>query len=227
MMKKRVQEFDGNREPMYREPQVDIHTALKNAHDDTDRLRDRRDFFKRRSEDLEDELEHARVRNGQLEAMLTDEKERVAQTKRSANQMQSAMDNRETFLGEQTADLEVCGTFDKLLKGIKTWSTSFVGGEGDLFKEAKLSEYQRVAPIVSELQPLVKMTTNKRQKRLFVRGWTAYVMCSKLFRTLDLPPAESGKDVWVRQALADNFQTLENNLWFTGQWSSRYGCYLY
>ncbi|KAF2624865.1 hypothetical protein BU25DRAFT_460707 [Macroventuria anomochaeta] len=126
------------------------------------------------------------------------------------------MDERETFLGEQASDEDVYGKFDKLMSEIRTWSSHFNGGNADSFKEDRFSEYQNIVPLYTELRDLDEITTKKRKKRLFVRGWTAYVICTKLFRTLDLAPAgDLGNDVWLGNALADNFRCLENQLWLT------------
>jgi hypothetical protein len=146
-----------------------------------------------------------------------DEQERVERTKRSANQMQSTMDNREFFLGAQAHDDEIRATFSKLMNDIKTWSTRFSGGNGDYFKEEMFPEYQRIAPLYTEPRHLENITMNKKQKRLFVRGWTAYVMSRSLFRTLN-SVGDLGADVWLDPALADNFLRLENELWFASQY---------
>jgi hypothetical protein len=196
-----------------------LHTQLSDALEDLEEAKSQKTKFKRLIEQLEDELAGSLAEVGQLKAALMDEQTRLAQTKRSADQMQSTMDNRESFLGQQSNDESMCGAFDRLMNDIKTWSTQFVGGTTDTFKKEKFLEYQRVAPRLTELQSFAKMTANKRQKRLFVRGWAAYIMCTRLFRTLDLAPAgNSGDDVWVAKPLADSFQVLESWLWFIGQW---------
>lgn len=157
-------------------------------------------------------MAHYKAHNGQLQAALLDEQSRVERTKRSANQMQSSMDNREFFLGQQATDDDIRGDFSKLMNDIKTWSTRFTAGHTDTLAEAQFAEYQKICPLYSEPRHLTKVTVNKRNKRLFVRGWTAYVICKQFVRTLDTP--NSGKDIWLDSVLADNFQSLEDSLWF-------------
>jgi hypothetical protein len=170
-------------------------------------------------QELEDLLDHCKAENGRLQADLIDERARLERTMRSADQMQSAMDNRESFLGEQANDEEVCGMFDKLMNDIKTWSTHFSGGgSANTLSESNFPDYQRVVPLHTEIGHLDKILVVKKQKRLFVRGWTAYVICTSLNRSLDLPPVgDLGEDVWLNQAVADNFRCLENQLWLSGK----------
>jgi hypothetical protein len=131
--------------------------------------------------------------------------------------MQSTMDNRELFLGEQAHDDDVCGKFSGLIAAIKTWSIRFNGGEGKSFHADAFPEYQRVAPLCPQIQHLDSIATDKKRKRLFVRGWTAYVMSKSLFRTFD-PPGVVGTDVWLDEKLAYGFERVENNLWDAGQY---------
>jgi hypothetical protein len=183
-----------------------------------DQLRADRNKYKQRARELEDQLAHCETENGRLQADLIDERIRLERTMYSANQMQSSMDNREYFLGEQANDEEVCGMFDKLMNDIKTWSTNFSGGSANTLSESDFSNYQRVVPLYTNIEHLDRVFRVKKQKRLFVRGWTAYVVCTSLNRSLDLPPfGDVGEDVWLDQAMADNFRCLENQLWLTGE----------
>jgi hypothetical protein len=104
---------------------------------------------------------HSQAEDGQLEVHLFDERERVAQTKRSANQMQSSMDNIKSFLGEQPNDGEVYGKFANLTNDMKIWSIQFSGGNADSFRKERSSDYRRVAPGFTELQLLTEITMNK------------------------------------------------------------------
>jgi hypothetical protein len=175
-------------------------------------------MYRQEAQELDDLLEHCKAENGRLQADLMNERARLERTMRSADQMQSAMDNRESFLGEQANDEEVCGMFDKLTNDIKTWSTNFSGGSANTLSESDFPDYQRVVPNYTEIGHLNKILTVKKQKRLFVRGWTAYVVCTLLNRSLDLPPVgDLGEDVWLNQAVADNFRCLENQLWLSGE----------
>jgi len=152
----------------------------------------------------------------ELSHNLAKEQERVDRTKRSANLLETAMDNKEVFLGTQARnDDEVRGKFGSILSSIKTWSNNFNAGSGHTFREDMLPEYQRVAPLCTKLQTLEQTVTDKKRKRLFVRGWAAYVMTKSLFRTLD-PLGDLGKDIWLDGGVGDTFSRLENELWFSG-----------
>jgi nucleoside phosphorylase len=164
------------------------------------------------------ETNHYRAQVVELQAALGREKEIVERTMQSANKMQSTMDNRELFLGEQANDDVVMAMFGKLMSDIKTWSTRFNAGDADAFSEERLQDYRRVAPQYTEVSQLGNISARKRQKRLFVRGWTAYVMCTKLFRSLNLAPLGGlGEDVWIRKELSESFSCLENELWLIGK----------
>lgn len=164
------------------------------------------------------ERNHYRALAVELQGALSREKEIVERTLQSANQMQSTMDNRELFLGEQANDDVVMATFGQLMGDIKTWSTRFNAGDANAFDEKKIQDYQRVAPHYTKVSQLEYVCAQKRQKRLFVRGWTAYVMCTKLFRSPDLSSAGNfGEDAWIGEKLAYNFGHLEDELWLTGQ----------
>lgn len=157
----------------------------------------------------------------QLQDELVKEQDRVDRTKRSANLLEATMDNKEIFLGSQARnDDEVRTRFGSLINSIKTWSNNFNAGSGDFFSEDMLPEYERVTPLCTRLHYLEKIVNDKKRKRLFVRGWAAYVMTKMLFRTLD-PLGDSGTDVWMEPGLADTFSRLENELWFAGEFSLR------
>jgi hypothetical protein len=104
---------------------------------------------------------YSQAKDGQLEVHLFDERERVAQIKRSANQMQSSMDNIKSFLGDQPNDGEVCGKFANLTNDMKIWSIQFSGGNADSSRKERSSDYRRVAPGFTELQLLTEITMNK------------------------------------------------------------------
>jgi hypothetical protein len=152
-----------------------------------------------------------------LQDELAKERDRADRTKRSVNLLETEMDSKEFFLGDQARnDDEVRGKFGSLLSSIKTWSNNFNAGAGYAFKEEMLPDYQRVAPLCIHIERLEHLVNDKRRKRLFVRGWAAYIMMKLLFRTLD-PLGDYGTDVWVEASTADTFARLENKLWFTGQ----------
>ncbi|OAL49032.1 hypothetical protein IQ07DRAFT_681058 [Pyrenochaeta sp. DS3sAY3a] len=188
---------------------ADMSSKQRHHRNEEERLRENRNYYKDKFEALE--LKH-REENRRLRAELNQERDRVERAVRSADHMQSTMDNREYFLGEQASDDEVCTMFITLLNEIKNWSQAFSSGSSRTLQEERFQEYQRVTPMYSEFHDLENSTVNKKQKRFFVRGWTGYVMCTKLFRNLEGPEGGLGEDAWLEKAIAGNFRFLENRL---------------
>lgn len=198
----------------FAEPRRDTRPE-QNYETDKDRYRRERNEYKHRCRDLEERHGHNISIIKQLQDDLRAEKDQVSRTKRSANLLETTMENKEIFLGAQARnDDEVRGKFKSIISSIKTWSNNFNAGVGHAFSEDMLLEYQRVAPLCTQMQYLEKVVDDKKRKRLFVRGWAAYIMTKLLFRTLD-PLGDLGTDVWMSQGLGDHFARLENELWFT------------
>ncbi|KAF1830152.1 hypothetical protein BDW02DRAFT_583095 [Decorospora gaudefroyi] len=182
---------------------------------DRERYKRERNEWKRSCGEYEEAYKQCLSVNNQLSENLAKEQDRVDRTKRSADLLEAAMDNKDVFLGAQARnDDEVRGRFGSILSSIKTWSNNFNVGRGHSFKEEMLPEYQRVAPLCTKLQILEQTVMDKKRKRLFVRGWAAYIMSKTLFRTLDAL-GDLGKDVWMEKGVADTFARLENELWFS------------
>ncbi|KAJ4993515.1 hypothetical protein SVAN01_01063 [Stagonosporopsis vannaccii] len=132
------------------------------------------------------------------------------------DQMQSTLDNKDSFLGTQINDEDLQRRFNTLMIEIKTWSGRFNDGTTSPFRLDRLSEYQCVLPRCVDLRHLDKITADKKRKRLFVRGWAAYIMCTRLFRDLESTSARDlGGDVWLEKALAGDFKNLEDRFWRT------------
>ncbi|KAF1995327.1 hypothetical protein P154DRAFT_580897 [Amniculicola lignicola CBS 123094] len=183
--------------------------------DKTERYKRQRNELKDRCRELEDVNKVNRQIIDQLSYDLAKEQDRVDRTKRSANLLEAAMDNKEVFLGAQARnDDEVRQKFASILSSIKTWSNNFNAGSGHTFREDMMPEYLRVAPLCMKLQTLEQTVADKKRKRLFVRGWAAYIMTKSLFRTLD-PLGDLGKDAWLNGGISNIFSRLENELWFS------------
>ncbi|KAJ4292501.1 hypothetical protein N0V90_009163 [Kalmusia sp. IMI 367209] len=176
--------------------------------------------YRTERDNIEEQLRQVQAKNREYEAIIRKleadvgkAQDKVDRTKRSAHQMQTTLDNKELFLGPQSSDDEVKARFSALLTSIKTWSINFSGQGASKFALESLPAYQRVAPLSSQIEYLEKtITTSKKQKRLFVRGWVAFIMSHHLFRTLDLM-GDMGSDLWLENAFAQNFACLENRLW--------------
>ncbi|KAH7081491.1 hypothetical protein BKA63DRAFT_210163 [Paraphoma chrysanthemicola] len=187
---------------------------LEYVQDEADRYREEAKKWKKLALTFEDENITFREVIEKLKDDVEKEQARVEHTKRSANKMQTTMDNRELFLGDQAHDDNICGSFSGLMTAIKTWSQRFSGGKGDSFKEEEFADYQRVMPLCTVLRDLEGVTSQKKRKRLFVRGWTAYIMSQSLFRTFDIMGV-IGTDVWLEKGLAEDFSYMEKALWYS------------
>lgn len=184
-----------------------------------EQLKNERDYFRAEHEKLKRKVAELDADKCDLKDALKIEQGNVERARRSANTMQSRMDNRENFLGNQENDKSVENAFQDLMTDIRAWSGAFGGGSGNKhsLKPERLQEYQKVFPSCADLGSLENAIAPSRKPRLFVRGWTAYVMCAKLLRSLDLPPGgNAGEDIWIGSTLAQSFHNLENRLWFAG-----------
>ncbi|KAL8821400.1 MAG: hypothetical protein Q9223_000549 [Gallowayella weberi] len=158
---------------------------------------------------------------GQFQIQLQKEHDKVQRVTQSAHHMQTVMDNKELFLGPQATDDEVRARFDSVLASIKTWSTNFTSGsvESDMFKEEYLADYQSVAPMCRNTSHLMRLVSNKKCRRLFVRGWAAFVMSKLLFRTLETEnqPASQAHDLWLDSSTAQSFLNIEDVIYRAAQ----------
>lgn len=187
-----------------------------------EQLKKERDFYRGEHDKLNKQVAELDKENRDLFHALDIEKGNLERVRRSANTMQSRMDIRESFLGDQENDKSVVNEFQDLMDEIRGWSGAFGGGDGNKhsLKPERFQDYQKVFPSCADFGSLENAVAPSKRPRLFVRGWTAYVMCTKLLRSLDLPPGgNSGEDVWVGNTLAQSFHNLENWFWFAGQYA--------
>ncbi|KAF2200938.1 hypothetical protein GQ43DRAFT_432074 [Delitschia confertaspora ATCC 74209] len=185
------------------------------------RYRRQREEWKAAYASLEQDSRHREdiIRNLQveLEKALKDNE----RTKSSANQMQQAMDNKELFLGPQATDDDIRIRFGSLNSSIKTWSSNFLSESSTMpiFREDLLSSYLDIVPLCREVRHIENLVSERKVRRLFVRGWAAYVISNLVFRAL---PAESqngethqgsaGADLWLGESERNSLLTLENRL---------------
>lgn len=201
-----------------RDQRSDMSSEPRYSRNDEDRLRDEKNAWKDRSEKLERIVLQHQEENIRLRAKLDEERARVEQAVRSADHMQSAIDNREYFLGEQSSDDDICTMFLVLLNEIKNWSLPFSKSNPGTLREEKFRDFQKITPMYAVLCDLEDTITNGKQKRFFVRGWTGYVMCTRLFRSLEGPERGLAPDVWLAKPIADHFRFLEDRLYLAGQY---------
>lgn len=106
----------------------------KSGHSGFKQLKNERDYLRAEFEKLK-KVPYLEDRNCYLEDALRIELGNVERVRRSANTMQSAMDNREAFLGVQENDDVVEANFVNLMSDIKDWSGRFGGGNAHSSKE--------------------------------------------------------------------------------------------
>ena len=163
-------------------------------------------------------LEHVQTIE-KLQAELQHEQEQTTQARRSADHLQTILDNREFFLGPQTSDDEMRTSFSSIFTDIKTWSTHFISGPNIALVHQRvdlLDRFQYILPLCSDRSQLEKYLTSKRKRRLLVRGWAAFIACKRLLPTEG--GGENGKvDAWLDAASAQSFSILEQKIRSSGK----------
>lgn len=202
--------FSSTTDPMAYEPELDeIRRELKSWR--TSCIEAQKTVTKREEElaKVQDDLDHAIAVN--------------ERAKHSASQMQKAMENKDLFLGLQKTDNDIQTGFNSLINAIKTWSSNFMGGHGQepVFLLEALPKYRNVVPQCREITDIENLLAKKKSRRLFVRGWTAYIMSDLIFKTLpqntsyiteDIMSALSNSDLWLEEDDRDSLQKLETKL---------------
>jgi hypothetical protein len=220
----RSQTNGDSRSQVHEESRSQTHTGtyIEGYESDAQRYKRERNEWKQKCATLEQLNSANRDAITQLHNELEKQQKRVDQTKRSAHEMQTHLDNKELFLGYQASDDEVRTRFNSLINSLKTWSTKFATGGSGLrgeFSEESILTYQRVAPGCSTIPQLEKLLSNGKKKRLFTRGLAGYVMSDTLFRTLATQSHEGNDahDVWLDKSARRSVQRLEDRLYQTGR----------
>lgn len=99
-----------------RDSRSDMFPKPRYYQKDEDRLRDERNESEDQLKKLELVVLQHQEANSRLQAKLDEEKARAL---RSADHMQSVIDNREYFLREQSSDEDICRKFLDLMNKIK------------------------------------------------------------------------------------------------------------
>jgi F0F1-type ATP synthase gamma subunit len=152
------------------------------------------------------------IRQLELQSSTTEEH------KKAVDAMQEHMDNKELYLGRQLIDNEIKLEYNQILKEITNWSLGFNAGTDNdsMFREERIQEYRIVAPMCSSTRDVVNLVSDKTDKRLFVRGWVAYVMTKRFFRALDVGSLRE-RDLWVDGTLSAASKQLEDAFWSAGR----------
>ncbi|KAF2501748.1 hypothetical protein BU16DRAFT_613586 [Lophium mytilinum] len=171
------------------------------------------------------ELQENFIRNDQKLKDTRDELDKALavneRTKQSVTKMQKAMDDKELFLGPQMTDDDIQTKFKSLIGSIKTWSSSFLGDYSKpKFSQESVLGYAQVLSLCPEVRSIESTLANKKNRRLFVRGWTAYVMSDLVFRhPVPTPGGEGPKkvafsDLWLEESDRNSLRELESRLFY-------------
>ncbi|KAL1621385.1 hypothetical protein SLS56_009218, partial [Neofusicoccum ribis] len=139
---------------------------------------------------LTTELRQTREQNGHLvkqnnqlndlNAQINEEKEALVQ---AADNLHLSMAKMEVMFAEQPPDDIVLGRINTVINRIKTWSVEF-SSTGPTSPAALLDDdlvnYHVIFPETTDLDYLHQQFLEKKRRRLFVRGWTAYCIFSMI-----------------------------------------------
>lgn len=178
------------------------------------RYRSERDDFRRRYDQLK--ITHTQEVEW-LQNERQREREELERVERSAHHLQTVLDNREFFLGPQISDEDVRAQFNSVFSQIKTWSRHFTYGSVDTLRmgDDLLGRYQNVLPLCKESSHVLQVIATKKERRLLVRGWAAFIAFKDIFAIYPSSKANS-IDLWLDKVTAESFRSLQQRLSSTG-----------
>ena len=134
-----------------------------------ERYRRERNEWRIKFETLEQQSMGHKTTIEYFQAELQKEQGKVERTKRSAHDMQTELDNKELFLGQQATDDEIRASFGSIMASIKTWSTNFtaIPAISGAFKEEDLVNYQNVVPRATYIAHFEALVAQKKEKTSF------------------------------------------------------------
>lgn len=140
----------------------------------------------------------------ELRTKLQREREELERAKRSAHHLQTILDNKEFFHGPQATDDDMRTRFSSILTSIKTWSFPFIHEPIEAWSMAngQLIEYQCVLPMCTHMSHVKEAAATKKKRRLFVRGWTAFIACKCILGTNTSSKVEA-IDLWLDSKAAE------------------------
>lgn len=150
-----------------------------------------------------------------LQQELTAEKIFSAKIKESADKMQTALDNKEAFVGAQQSDDTILTGFRQLLGQVKTWvSTSLtVVPEVDTILGTKhFLCFQNVFPGQSVEWITADIVDRSKTRGFFFRGCVAEALCTEIFRAGDREFRSGKHDLWLAPDLSRGLAKLEDRL---------------
>ena len=155
----------------------------------------------------------------ELQLRLVSEMDRNSRIKESANKIQYTMESRELFVGPQASDDEILSDFRSILDEVRTWSIKFACDSPislDTLPAPIATAFQRLAPTCPDLRRLL---SNRKDRRLFVRGWVSLGLADWLFRCLpsDHHSGSRCEDRWLETDIAHSVSLVESRLSNTGK----------
>lgn len=163
-----------DKKTFYREQCEYVITKLNAASSDNSilqaQLEELKEIFRERVDHLEEEIAHLTYKNQQMN--------------HAAKNLQTYMAKQPILFSDQLPDDQIVGKTFLLLKRIKDWSALFSGHETASraeLQEDDLDQYRAVFPGTTDLELLHAQLCDGKRRRLFVRGWTAYIICNTVF----------------------------------------------
>ncbi|KAH0368177.1 hypothetical protein KCU65_g4235, partial [Aureobasidium melanogenum] len=170
-----------------------------------------------REQDLE-KINNLRAKEIQhLQCEKADLAKEIDDIRRAADKLQANMRKKEVSFAPQLLDNEVLSKIGTLMNKIKSWSKYFKGstsGPAVQPDEESLHVYRNVFLGIVDLNPLGSMLEDRKRRRLFVRGLTAYIMCLKIFPAspTKLHHGSGAPDRSIDPGSAKSFSALENTM---------------
>ena len=132
----------------------------------------------------------------------------------SAHLTERWLESKELRMGPQASDDTILSGFRGTLDEIRTWSLRFASDHPvdlSLIPPEIMTTFQKLAPASTDLS---KLLSQRKARRLFVRGWVSLVMAESLFRYFpsEHHPGSVAVDRWLPQELAESSSLIEDHL---------------
>ena len=170
---------------------------------------DGRNNLQQRNHRLEAELKSRGSQIAQLQEFIQQEKDKGLQ---SYERLECSLQ-----LGPQVYDNAVQQKFDYLFASIKTWSSEF--REFKKLSKCEAREFQAVLPSCTSLSQMNDLFAVNKKRRLFVRGWAAYIMSTKLSWLVEQDKSYRSWNLnqWLDETSAQSFSQIEEKLRSAGK----------
>ena len=144
------------------------------------------------------------------------------QIRQAAARLQVNMSRKNVVFAVPPPDDDLIGQISTILNKIKTWSAAFASAgpvNPAALREEDLPHYRAIFPNITDLESLQKQFQDKKRRRLFVRGWAAYIMCNAVFPASPNKhhPGSKAPDCGVDESSAEGIVALENTMRTSGE----------